>query len=243
MVKIPGTAEGVPVIQQMLEEGININITLLFSVAAYERVARAYIEALTARRAAGLPIDRIASVASFFVSRVDTLVDKLLDEKISATSDATQKGWLESLKGKAAIANAKIAYQSFEKLFSGAEWDSLAESGAAVQRPLWASTSVKNPAFPDTMYVDELIGPHTVNTMPRPTAAAFLDHGTVARTIDKNVAGAYKTMADLASASIDINAVTAQLEDEGIASFAKSYESLLEGVAAKRSQLAGAPAD
>ena len=243
MVKIPGTVEAVPVIQQMLTEGININITLLFSVAAYERVARAYIAALAARRAAGQPIDRIASVASFFVSRVDTLVDKLLDEKIAATSDATQKGWLESLKGKAAIANAKIAYQSFQRLFSGAEWDSLAAAGADVQRPLWASTSVKNPAFPDTMYVDELIGPHTVNTMPRPTIAAFLDHGTVERTVDKDPSGAYKTMEDLAAAGIDIDAVTAQLEDEGIASFSKSYDSLLAGVASKRSQLAAAPAD
>jgi transaldolase len=243
MVKIPGTVEAVPIIQQMLTEGININITLLFSVAAYERVARAYISALAARQAAGQPIDRIASVASFFVSRVDTLVDKLLDEKIAATGDATQMGWLQSLKGKAAIANAKIAYQSFERLFSGAEWDSLAAAGADVQRPLWASTSVKNPAFPDTMYVDELIGRHTVNTMPRPTIAAFLDHGTVARTIDKDLSGAYKTMEDLAAAGIDIDAVTTQLEDEGIASFAKSYDSLLAGVAAKRSQLAGAPAD
>jgi transaldolase len=243
LVKIPGTVEAVPVIQQMLAEGININITLLFSVAAYERVARAYIAALAARRAAGQPIDRIASVASFFVSRVDTLVDKLLDEKIAATGDPTQKSWLESLKGKAAIANAKIAYQSFEKLFSGAEWDALAAAGAAVQRPLWASTSVKNPAFPDTMYVDELIGPHTVNTMPRPTINAFLDHGAVERTVDKDLSAAYKTMEDLAAAGIDIDAVTAQLEDEGIASFAKSYDSLLAGVASKRSQLAGAPAD
>ena len=243
MVKIPGTVEAVPVIQQMLTEGININITLLFSVAAYERVARAYIAALAARRAAGQPIDRTASVASFFVSRVDTLVDKLLDEKIAATGDATQKGWLESLKGKAAIANAKIAYQSFQRLFSGAEWDSLAAAGADAQRALWASTSVKNPAFPDTMYVDELIGPHTVNTMPRPTIAAFLDHGTVERTIDKDLSSAHKTMEDLAAAGIDIDAVTAQLEEEGIASFAKSYDSLLAGVASKRSQLAGAPAD
>jgi transaldolase len=243
MVKIPGTVEAVPVIEQMLTEGININITLLFSVAAYERVARAYIAALAARRAAGQPIDRIASVASFFVSRVDTLVDKLLDEKIAATGDATQKGWLESLKGKAAIANARIAYQSFERIFSGAEWESLAAAGAHVQRPLWASTSVKNPAFPDTMYVDQLIGPETVNTMPRATMNAFLDHGTVKRTVDQDVSGAYKTMEDLAAAGIDIDAVTAQLENEGIASFAKSYDSLLAGVASKQSLLAGAPAD
>jgi transaldolase len=243
MVKIPGTAEGAPVIRQMLEEGININITLLFSVDAYEQVARAYIDALTTRLANARSVNRIASVASFFVSRVDTLVDKQLDEKIAATTDATQRGWLESLKGKAAVANAKIAYQTFEQLFSSAEWKPLAAAGAAVQRPLWASTSVKNPAYPDTMYVDDLIGPHTVNTMPRSTIAAFLDHGTVARTIDRDVAAAYKTMTDLAAAGIDMQAVTAQLEDEGIASFAKSYESLLAGVDAKRSQLAGAVAD
>ena len=243
MVKIPGTIEGGPVIQQMLEEGLNINITLLFSIEAYERVARAYIDALAARQAQGLPIDRIASVASFFVSRVDTLVDKLLDEKIAATTDATQQGWLQSLKGKAAIANARIAYQSFEKLFSGDRWEGLKAAGASVQRPLWASTSVKNPAYPDTMYIDELIGPHTVNTMPRPTIEAFLDHGTVARTIDKDVAAAYTTMEDLAAAGIDMQAVTAQLEDEGIAAFAKSYDALLQGVATKKSQLAGAAAD
>jgi len=235
----------VPVVRQMLEEGININITLLFAVSSYERVARAYIEALTARHAAGKPIDRIASVASFFVSRVDTLVDKLLDEKIAATNDAPLRGWLESLKGKAAIANAKIAYQRFSKLFDPASeaWAPLAAAGAAVQRPLWASTSVKNPAYPDTMYIDALIGPDTVNTMPRPTIAAFLDHGKVARTLDADVEAAYKTMDDLAAAGIDMDAVTAQLEEEGIASFTKSYESLLAGAAAKRSQLAGAVAD
>ena len=138
---------------------------------------------LQARQAAGLPIDRIASVASFFVSRVDTLVDKLLDEKIAAASDETTKGWLTSLKGKAGIANAKIAYQSFEKLFSGAEWEELRAVGARVQRPLWASTSVKNPDYPDTMYVDGLIGPHTVDTLPRATTAAFLDHGTVENSV------------------------------------------------------------
>ena len=243
MVKIPGTIEGVPVIRQMLQEGININITLLFAVDSYERVAHAYIDALTARLAAGQSVDRIASVASFFVSRVDTLVDKKLDEMIAATGDPTPKGWLASLKGKAAIANAKIAYQSFERIFGAPEWQPLAAAGAAVQRPLWASTSVKNPAYPDTMYIDELIGPYTVNTMPRPTIAAFLDHGNVARTIDQDLDTAYKTMVDLAAAGIDMTAVTAQLEEEGIASFAKSYDSLLAGVAAKRSQLAAAPAD
>jgi len=243
MVKIPGTVEGTPVIRQMLLEGININVTLLFSIEAYERVARAYIEALTERHASGRPVNRIASVASFFVSRVDALVDKQLDEKIAATSDETTKGWLASLRGKAAVANAKVAYESFARHFAGDAWTDLAAVGAAVQRPLWASTSVKNPSYPDTMYVDELIGPHTVNTMPRPTIIAFQDHGTVARTIDTGVAAAHKTMADLEAAGIDIGAVTDQLEEEGIASFAKSFDSLLKGVEAKRSMLATAPAD
>lgn len=243
MVKIPGTIEGSPVIQQMLDEGININVTLLFSVEAYERVARAYIDALTARHARGEAIDRIASVASFFVSRVDALVDKQLDALIDATADEAKKAELTALKGKAAIANAKLAYKAFQDLFAGSAWETLAASGAKVQRPLWASTSVKNPTYPDTLYVDELIGPDTVNTMPRPTIVAFLDHGTVARTIDTGVAEAAATMVALAAAGIDFQAVTDQLEDEGIAAFIKSFESLLSGVASKRAQLAAAPAD
>ena len=179
MVKIPGTLEGSPVIQQMLDEGININVTLLFSVEAYERVARAYIAALKARHARGESVDRIASVASFFVSRVDALVDKQLDALIADATNDAKKAELEALKGKAAIANAKLAYKSFQDIFSGSDWDTLVAADAKVQRPLWASTSVKNPAYPDTLYVDELIGPDTVNTMPRPTIEAFLDHGTV----------------------------------------------------------------
>jgi transaldolase len=243
MVKIPGTVEGSPVVQQMLDEGININITLLFSVAAYERVARAYIAALQARHARGESIDRIASVASFFVSRVDALVDKQLDALIAGTTDEAKKAELAALKGKAAIANAKLAYKAFQEIFSGPEWEALAAAGAKVQRPLWASTSVKNPSYPDTMYVDELIGPDTVNTMPRPTVIAFLDHGTVARTIDTGVKEAAKTMAALEAAGIDFQAITDQLEDDGIASFIKSFDSLLSGVASKRAQLAAAPAD
>ena len=243
MVKIPGTIEGSPVIQQMLDEGININVTLLFSVEAYERVARAYIDALTARHARGEAIDRIASVASFFVSRVDALVDKQLDALTDATADEAKKAELTALKGKAAIANAKLAYKAFQDLFAGSDWETLAAGGAKVQRPLWASTSVKNPTYPDTLYVDELIGPDTVNTMPRPTIVAFLDHGTVARTIDTGVAEAAATMAALAAAGIDFQAVTDQLEDEGIAAFVKSFDSLLSGVASKRAQLAAAPAD
>ena len=243
MVKIPGTIEGSPVIQQMLDEGININVTLLFSVEAYERVARAYIDALKARHARGESLDRIASVASFFVSRVDALVDKQLDALIEGATDEPKKARLTALKGKAAVANAKLAYKAFQDLFSGSDWETLAASGAKVQRPLWASTSVKNPSYPDTLYVDELIGPDTVNTMPRPTITAFLDHGTVARTIDTGVAEAAATMVALAAAGIDFQAVTDQLEDEGIAAFIKSFESLLSGVASKRAQLAAAPAD
>ena len=238
MVKIPGTVECAPVIEEMLTDGININITLLFSIAAYERVAEAYLTALAARQAAGKPVDRVASVASFFVSRVDTLVDKLLDGKIAASGDAAAKAHLASLKGKAAIANAKLAYQSFERHFSGPGWGQLDAAGAAVQRPLWASTSVKNPAYRDVLYVEDLIGPETVNTMPRPTIAAFLDHGVVARTIDQDVAGAERVMRDLAAAGIDMTAVTDQLEDEGIATFDKAFASLLTGVEGKREKLA-----
>ena len=243
MVKIPGTLEGSPVIQQMLDEGININVTLLFSVEAYERVARAYIAALQARHARGESVDRIASVASFFVSRVDALVDKQLDALIAGTKDEAKQSQLEALKGKAAVSNAKLAYKAYQEIFSGSEWETLAAAGAKVQRPLWASTSVKNPAYPDTLYVDELIGPDTVNTMPRPTIIAFLDHGTVARTIDTGVEEAAATMAALQAAGIDFQAVTDQLEEEGIAAFVKSFDSLLSGVASKRAQLAAAPAD
>ncbi|HEU5433990.1 MAG TPA: transaldolase [Thermomicrobiales bacterium] len=237
-VKIPGTIEGAPVIEEMLESGVNINITLLFSIAAYERVAHAYVNALQSRRAAGKPVARVASVASFFVSRVDTLVDKLLDQKIAAASSDAEKAKLAGLKGKAAVANAKLAYQRFQEIFSGDGWEALAAQGAAVQRPLWASTSVKNPAYPDVLYVDELIGPETVNTMPRATIQAFLDHGVVARTVDQDVDAARQTMADLAAAGVDMTAVTDQLEDEGIAAFAKSYDSLLAGVESKREKLA-----
>ena len=237
MVKIPGTAEGAPVVGEMLAQGININITLLFSNAAYERVAWAYVEALEKRAAAGQPIDRIASVASFFVSRVDTLVDKMLDEKIA--SDPGNAAKYEALKGKIAVANAKLAYAKYQEIFGGDRFAKLKAAGARPQRPLWASTGTKNPAYSDTLYVDTLVGPDTVNTMPEKTIAAFLDHGSTERAVDKDVDQSRQLMADLAAAGIDIDAVTHQLEEEGIASFVKSFESLLDGVEAKRSQLAG----
>jgi len=237
MVKVPGTAEGVPAIEALLTEGININITLLFSLENYERVARAYIKALHARHEQGLHIDTIASVASFFVSRVDTLADKKLDEKLAAGGDA---GVINGLKGKVAVANAKLAYETFEKLFGSAEFAPLADAGAKVQRPLWASTGTKNKAYSDILYVETLIGPHTVNTMPITTMEAFLDHGTVKRTVDTDYAGAHQVIADLASVGIAIDDITRQLEDEGIEAFIHSYDDLLEGVESKRSALAGA---
>jgi len=241
MVKIPGTKEGTPVIREMLAEGRNINITLLFSIDAYRDVANAYIEAVEARLAKGEDIHRIASVASFFVSRVDTLVDKQLDEKIAAAGDADKAG-LAALKGTIAVANARLAYAAFQELFSGPRWDKLAAVGARVQRPLWASTGAKNPAYSDTLYVDTLIGPDTVNTMPGKTMDAFIDHGTVARTVDADFEGAWNKIAALHAAGIDIKTVTDQLEEDGIASFIKSFETLLAGVESKRASLAGATA-
>jgi len=239
MVKIPGTMEGAPVIQEMLAEGININVTLLFSIDSYARVAESYVAALEARQAAGQPVARIASVASFFVSRVDTLVDKLLDQKIAETGDEG----LAALKGKAAVANAKLAYQKFEEVFRSQRFAPLAAAGARVQRPLWASTSVKNPAYRDVLYVEELIGPDTVNTMPRSTIEAFRDHAVVARTVDTDVDEARRTIEALAAAGIDMKVVTEQLEEEGIAAFVKSYDALIAGVEGKRTQMAAAVAD
>lgn len=233
MVKVPGTAEGVTAIRTLLTEGININITLLFSLNNYEQVARAYIDALTKRHEDGLPIDRLASVASFFVSRVDTLADKQLDAKIAAgEGDA---GLLASLKGKVAIANAQLAYEKFEELFGSEAFKTLADAGAKVQRPLWASTGTKNPAYSDVLYVDTLIGPHTINTAPPKTIDAFLDHGTVKRTVDADYAAAHKVLDDLKSVGLEIDEITQQLEDEGIESFMSSYDDLLAGVEGKRS--------
>lgn len=226
MIKVPGTAEGVPAIKQLLTEGINVNITLLFSLSNYEAVATTYIDALQARADAGEAVDHVASVASFFVSRVDTAADKQLDA-IGTDAAAT-------LKGKAAIANAVLAYERFEELFGTEQWQALAAKGARVQRPLWASTGVKNPAYPDTLYVDTLIGPETVNTAPPSTITAFLDHGTVARTVDSDYAGAHQVFADLAAIGIDIDAITAKLEEDGIASFMTSYDDLLASVESKK---------
>jgi transaldolase len=237
-VKIPGTAEGVPAIRTALAEGININITLLFSIFNYERVAHAYVEALEERLNKGRSVDRVASVASFFVSRVDTIVDKALDEKIAETKDEATKQRLASLKGKVAVANAKLAYAKFQEIFGGEDFARLREAGAKVQRPLWASTGTKNPAYSDLLYVETLIGPDTINTMPNKTIEAFLDHGKVERTVDKNVEEAHEVMVTLAAHDIELDDLTAQLEEEGIASFQKSFDALLAGVESKRAALA-----
>jgi transaldolase len=240
MIKIPGTAECVPAIEDSLADGLNINVTLLFSVEAYEAVAHAYIRALKRRVEAGRPIDHIASVASFFVSRLDTEIDARLDAMIKDESDPARKGHLESLKGKAAVANAKIAYEAYETIFSGPEWEALAAKGGKVQRLLWASVGVKTPAYPDTMYIDELIGPDTVSTMPPDTYHAFRDHGRAvdSPTLTADQAGAHKVMADLAEAGIDLQDVTDHLLKDGVKKFAKSFDDLIGAVRSKREQFA-----
>ena len=231
MVKVPGTNEGAPAVEELLFEGLNINITLLFSLANYERVAKAYISALQRRHEAGKPIDRIASVASFFVSRVDTAADKLLEANGSEEALA--------LRGKVAVANAQLAYETFQKLFGGEQFRKLAsEGGAKVQRPLWASTGTKNPAYSDVLYVETLIGPDTVNTMPVATMEAFLDHGTVKRTVDADYAGAHRVVDTLEGLGISLAGITEKLEEDGIDAFSASYDELLAGVDAKRAQLA-----
>jgi len=237
LIKIPGTPEGLPAIEQCLREGININITLLFGVENYERVAWAYVRALEARRAANQPIDRIASVASFFVSRVDTLTDEKLEEKLKSAGSDAERQELRSLLGQAGIANAKIAYAKFREIFSGARWQALAEHGARVQRCLWASTSTKNPAYRDVMYVEGLIGPDTVNTLPQATLDAFRDHGIVESTLGKDVAGAFDTVRRLERAGIGFQAVTDELQVQGVQLFADSYQKSIQGLKQKHDAL------
>jgi len=237
MIKVPGTVEGAVAVRELTAAGINVNITLLFAVEAHARVIEAFLSGLEDRAGAGLPIDHLASVASFFVSRVDTEVDKRLDALASQRGEA-DRARLAALKGKAAIANAKLAYRLFQQQFAGPRWTALASRGARVQRPLWASTSTKNPAYRDVMYVEQLIGPDTVNTLPPATIEAFRDHGVVARTVDADVAGAETMLRDLGAAGVSMASVTEQLLADGIASFRKSYESLLAGLDRKAHALA-----
>ncbi len=222
LVKIPATEAGVPAIRQMISEGRNINVTLIFSLDRYNDVIEAYISGLEALNSSGGDLSRVQSVASFFVSRVDTEVDRRLE--------ATGTEAALALRGKAAVAQAKLAYQLFLERFSGPRWEPLRAKGAHRQRPLWASTSTKNRAYPDLLYVDNLIGPDTVNTMPDATVAAFLDHGIVARTIDRGADQARADLDALEAAGIDMADVSARLEDEGVAAFSKSYDELLQAL-------------
>lgn len=228
LVKIPATEAGIPAIRQMISEGRNINVTLIFSLERYSAVIEAYQAGLETFESQGGDVSRVHSVASFFVSRVDTEVDRRLE----ATGNEAVLG----LRGKAAVAQAKLAYKLFSERFSGPRWDRLAALGAHVQRPLWASTSTKNPAYPDLLYVDNLIGPDTVNTMPDATVAAFKDHGTVKRTVDVDVDQATADLDALHEAGIDMHDVSRQLEEEGVHAFSKSYDELLQSLEDKASQ-------
>jgi transaldolase len=236
MVKVPGTSEGALAVRQLTSEGINVNITLLFSLAAHESVIDAYMAGLEDRVKAGQPIDHIFSVASFFVSRVDTEVDKRLDEMVKSANPG-DRDRLKMLKGRTAIANAKLAYRLFRRKFDEPRWKDLADRGARVQQPLWASTSVKNPVYRDVMYVEDLIGPDTVNTMPPSLIDAFRDHGEVQRTVDKRLGAAEGLLREVAAVGISLDDVTAKLLTDGLASFSKSFDSLTAGIVKKMSQL------
>jgi transaldolase/glucose-6-phosphate isomerase len=230
MIKVPGTTEGLPAIRQLVGEGLNINITLLFAQEVYEKVAEAYIAGLEEFGGRGGNLKKIASVASFFISRIDTLVDSMLNEKLKKTSDASQQALLKSLLGKVAIANGKLTYQRYQQIFSGPRWQSLAGKGAQTQRVLWASTSTKNPAYRDVIYVEELIGRDTVDTMPPATMDAFRDHGRVRQSLTEDIPGAQKVMDNLAHAGISIKEVTDKLTDDGVKLFADAFDKLLSAV-------------
>jgi transaldolase len=238
MIKIPGTRDGLPAIQQMIAEGYNINITLLFSIERYEAVVEAYLSGLEQRVSNGGTIDTVNSVASFFVSRVDTAVDKLIELKMEDTTNPAVRAELESLLGKAGIANARLAYQKFKSLFQSERFQNLKNRGANVQRVLWASTSMKDPDRPDTLYVDELIGHATVNTMPLATLQKFKDDGHATPTLDAHADEARQVVDELALYGIDLKEVTAKLEEAGVKSFSKSYDALIDSIELKRQLVA-----
>jgi transaldolase len=237
LVKIPATQEGVPAIKQMITEGRSINVTLIFSITRYDAVIEAYLTGLEALVASGTEdLSHVASVASFFISRVDTEVDRRIE---TAARTADHPDQLLGLAGQAAVAQGKMAYKLFTARFSGPRWEALAARGARVQRPLWASTSTKNPNYSDLLYVDSLIGPDTVNTMPEGTVADFLDHGVVARTVDVDENAAEHVINQLAGAGIDVEDVAKTLESEGVASFAKSFDELMQTLSDKANTLGG----
>ena len=240
-VKVPATDEGIPAIEELLYRGINVNITLIFGVDVHKRVMEAYLSAVERRVDKGKDVSRLASVASFFVSRVDTKADKMLQELLDKEQDPERRALIQSLMGTTAINNSKMAYQEFLNTFKGDRWERLKAKGARVQRPLWASTSTKNPAYRDVMYVEELIGPDTVNTMPRETLEAVLDHGVIrGNTLEEDVDGARKVFEDFKAAGIDYDDVVETLEREGVEKFAKSFRDLFSDLESKRDQLVAA---
>ena len=238
MIKVPATEPAIQAIRTLVADGLNINVTLIFAIERYAAVMEAYLSGLEDRLAGGLPLGHIASVASFFVSRVDTNVDRELD-RVAGQDDAIASK-AATLKGKIAVANAKLAYREFQRTFSGTRWQALTDAGAQMQRPLWASTSTKNPDYPELLYVDTLIGPHTVNTMPPNTLDAFRAQGDVARTIDRNVDEAERAIQELATLGISLQEITADLEEDGVRKFATSYDELLDAIQQRSSQMVGA---
>jgi len=230
MIKVPGTTEGIPAFQQLISEGININVTLLFAQGFYEKIAEAYVAGLEQLSARGGDVSKMASVASFFISRIDSLVDSLINEKLKSAKDAQQEALLKSLLGKVAIANGKLTYQKYLEIFSGARWDALVKKGAQTQRVLWASTSTKNPSYRDVMYIEELIGKDTVNTIPPSTLDAFRDHGKLRNSLTEDIPGSKATMENLAKAGISMREVTDKLTDDGVKLFAEAFDKLLGAV-------------
>jgi transaldolase/glucose-6-phosphate isomerase len=230
MIKIPGTAEGLPAIQQALSEGININITLLFAQEVYVKVAEAYIAGLEQFAKNGGDVSRMASVASFFISRIDSAVDAIIDAKLKASKDAREQELLKSIQGKVAIANGKQTYEKYQEIFGTDRWKALAAKGAQTQRVLWASTSTKNPAYRDVLYVEELIGPDTVDTIPPATLDAFRDHGKPRQSLTEDLASAHKTMEAAPKVGISMKEVTDKLTDDGVRSFSEAFDKLLAAV-------------
>ncbi len=239
MIKVPATPEGIPAIQQLLTEGLNINITLLFAQEAYVRVAEAFLKGLEDRAAKGGDIGHVGSVASFFISRIDSMIDKMLEERLGKASTTEEKARLNGLMGKVAIANGKQTYQRYLDLFSGPRWEALAKKGAKTQRVLWASTSTKNPKYRDVLYVEELIGKDTVNTMPPATFDAFKDHGRARATLVEDLDGAGRVMQDLAKVGISMTDVTGKLLDEGVRLFSEPFDKLLETVSRQCQKMQG----
>lgn len=239
MIKIPGTPEGMPAIEQCIYEGININITLLFSLESYEQTVQSYLRGLERRLAENKPVNSVASVASFFVSRIDTAVDKRLGDAIANSGSDSEKAKLESLLGRIAIANAKMAYQRFKEVFRGERFAKLKAAGAQVQRPLWASTSTKNPAYRDVYYVEELIGTETIDTLPPATLAAFRDHGVVRQTLEANLDEERARLRGLEEAGISLDEVTSQVLADAVRLFVEPFEKLLAAIQKRRDEILG----